>query len=258
MKLISAIKNFRWGYLFVSIILCAVGVCFAIFPIESLRTVSYVIAGAALVFGIVQIIALLANRQRGVPFAFAVVFASLTVICGAVGLAIPDQVAKVYPMFIGLLIIIDGSFKLQTVISAKRYKLKMWWFLLIISVLTIVGGFLVVRTQLTDESQRFFTLLMGISLFLCGLENFFSLFYLGRIVKSAVREYEAHAKVISSGEDAVQADSYLNTSPDRIKEEIIPLDKESKAVSIPSADFIITEHEKPKEAEMEPTDSKND
>ena len=141
-----------------------------------MRTVSYVIAGAALVFGIVQIIALLANRQRGVPFAFAVVFASLTVICGAVGLAIPDQVAKVYPMFIGLLIIIDGSFKLQTVISAKRYKLKMWWFLLIISVLTIVGGFFVVRTQLTDENQRFFTMLMGISLFLSGLENFFSLF----------------------------------------------------------------------------------
>lgn len=246
MKLINSIKNFRWGYLFVSIILCAVGVCFMIFPIESLRTISYVIAGGALIFGIVQIIAFLANRQRGVPFAFAVIFASITIICGAVGLAIPDQVAKVYPMFIGLLIIIDGSFKLQTVINAKRYKLKMWWFLLIISILTIAGGFFVVRTQLTDDNQRFFTLLMGISLFLCGLENFFSLFYLGRIVKSASAEYDAHAKVIGSGEDAVLADSYPDAVPDRIKAEIIPIEKEEK---ISAADFVITEHEEARETE---------
>ena len=256
MRIINSIKNFRWGYLLISIILCCVGICFIIFPIESLRTVSYVIAGSALFFGTVQIIALLANRQRGVPFAFTVIFSVLTVICGAVGLAIPDQVSKIYPMFIGLLMIIDGSFKLQTVINAKRYKLKMWWFLLIISVLTIVGGFIVVRTQLTDENQRFFTLLMGISLFLCGLENFFSLFYLGRIVKSAAAEYDAHAKMIGSGEDAVAADSYLSTSTDRIKEEIIPLDKGKEKIS--SSDFVITRHEKQKEAETKPTDDKNE
>lgn len=231
MKIITTLKNFRWGYLLLSVVLCLVGICFVIFPSQSLRTVSYVIAAVTIIFGIVGFVKVLADRKRGFAFAISTMVSALTAICGIVAAIIPDEVIKVYPMFIGLFVIIDGSFKLQTVINAKRYKLKMWWFLLVLSVLTIATGFLAVRTRFSEDNARIFTAVLGISVFLCGLENFFSLFYLDKIVKSAVCEYEMHAKI---SDDVINADSYISDSQEHIKQELLPNDDSSVKLQEPS------------------------
>ena len=193
-----------------------------------MTTVSYIIGAVTLIGGIVQVIKILADRRRGAGFAFAIITATVTIICAIMALIFPDIVMTVYPMIIGLFIIIDGAFKLQTVVNSKRYNMKMWWFLLIISCLTIFGGFLCIRVRLTADNFGLFSFILGASLTICGLQNFFSLFYLGRIVKRASVEYEKHATVIS--EDAVIADSYVNTNPKRIKEEILPIE-EKKVVN---------------------------
>ena len=138
----------------------------------------------------------------------------------------------VYPMMIGLFIIIDGAFKLQTVINSKRYNMKMWWFLLIIACLTILGGFLCVRVRLADDNFRLFSFILGASLTICGVQNFFSLFYLGKIVKRASAEFNKNALDIT--EDAVIADSYINTDPKRIKEEILTIENSQ---TVNRADF---------------------
>ena len=153
MGLVKAIKNFKWGYLLISLILSLAGLCFIIYPNQSMKTGSYVIACAALIVGIILVIKVLANRKRSLSFAISVISSVLTITCGVVALIIPEEVFKLYPMFIGLFILIDGSFKLQTVINAKRYKLRMWWFLLIFALITIIGGFLIIRLRI-DETVK--------------------------------------------------------------------------------------------------------
>ena len=108
----------------------------------------------------------------------------------------------------------------------------MWWFLLIIACLTIFGGFLCVRVRLTDNNFGLFSFILGASLTICGIQNFFSLFYLGRIVKRATAEFNKHATDIT--EDAVVADSYISTDPKRIKEEILTIEN-NKTINV--ADF---------------------
>ena len=240
MSLGTKIKNFRFGYLLLAIMLCVCGALIILYPNESMTTVCYIIAITTLIGGIIQVVKILSNRHRGAGFAFSIITAAVTIICGVVAFIFPEAVMSIYPMFIGLFIVIDGSFKLQTVINSKRYKMKMWWFLLILSCLSILGGFLCIRVRLVpEENFRIFSFMLGASLFMCGLQNFFSLFYLGNIVKRAAIEYDAHAKDITK-EDAVVADSYINTDPKKIKQEVIPLE-EVKIMNV--ADFD-TEEEK--------------
>lgn len=232
MSLVNSIKNFRFGYLLLAILLCASGLLIIIYPNESMTTVSYIIGAITLIGGIVQVIKILANRRRGASFTFSIITACVTIICAVAALIFPDVVMTVYPMMIGLFVIIDGAFKLQTVINSKRYNMKMWWFLLIISCVTIFGGFLCVRVRLTEDNFPLFSFILGASLTVCGVQNFFSLFYLGKIVKRASSEYSKNATDIS--EDAVIADSYINTDPKRIKEEILTVE-DKKPINV--ADF---------------------
>lgn len=189
MGIISSIRSFKWGYLLISILLCACGLCFLVFNQQPLKVVAYIIGAACLLVGIILGVKVLAQPERGFKFGITIIFAILTIICGLVSLILNDKVIEVYPMFIGLFIVIDGAFKLQTVINAKRYKLKSWWFLLIFSCLTIAGGFLIIRIPYTADNSTAFTVLLGIALILSGLENFLSLFYFGKITRRAGEEY---------------------------------------------------------------------
>lgn len=223
MGFIKAIKRFRWGYLLISVILCLAGACFIVYPTQSMTVGSYTIGGASILVGIILVIKVLADRKRSFSFAICVISAVLTITCGVVALIIPDEVFKLYPMFIGLFIIIDGAFKLQTVINAKRYNLKMWWFLLIFAIIAIVGGFLIVRLRVeTDIGSVAFSEIMGISLFASGLENFFSLFYLGKIVAKAMEELDKDESSKDVYEDATIADSYIRNDDKVITVEILP------------------------------------
>ena len=196
-KITSAIKNFRWGYLFIAVLLCTLGILCFVFQEKFLQTIGYIVGGSVLLFGIVLAIKILAERQR-----------VLTIICGITSMILNDQAITVYPMFIGLFIVIDGSFKLQTVINAKRYKMKMWWFLLIFSCLTIASGFLLIKDE-ADNIVRS-VIVMGVALCLSGLGNLFSLFYFGTIMKRAVAQYKQRYE--NHSEDALVADTYDNVA----------------------------------------------
>ena len=234
MGLIKSIKSFRWGYLLIACLLSLAGLCVIAYPTESFKTVSYIIAVGTILAGIILVVKTLSERKRGVRFATYIIFACLVLICGLVSFIIPEKIAELYPMFFGLLIIIDGSFKLQTVIHAKRYKLKMWWFLLFLSCLTILGGFLTVRLRVAETEIGLFSFILGAGLLLCGIQNFFSLFYLGKIVKMAKIEYDSYATEIT--DDGVIADSYLEDGDKKHKAVILPKVKKIKKEELPIGD----------------------
>ncbi|MFA5561972.1 MAG: DUF308 domain-containing protein [Eubacteriales bacterium] len=185
MKITEAIKNFKWGYIVLFLILCGAGVALLFYPGESMKAMAYIVGFSALLLGILQGVRILAEPRRGIRFAFAILLAVMTIVCGAVALLKVEVVYEVYAMFIGLFIIIDGSFKLQTVIESKRYQMSAWWILLAFSVLSIAGGFLTVRIPFDADRIRFFTLLLGGALFVDGLQNLLSLFYLGKLSRAA-------------------------------------------------------------------------
>ena len=101
------LKKFRFGYLLLAILLCACGMLIIIYPNESMTTVSYIIGAVTLIGGIVQVVKILADRRRGAGFAFSIITAAVTIIAAITALIFPDAVMTVYPMIIGLFIMLE-------------------------------------------------------------------------------------------------------------------------------------------------------
>ena len=205
MGFVKSIKSFKWGYLLISTVLCITGTLFVIYPVQSSKITAFIIGGACTAFGIVNIVRVLSLRARGFKFATSIIFSICVIICGIIAFISPNFTVSVYPVVIGLLVIIDGSFKLNTVINAKRYELKLWWFLLIFCCVVILCGFFLIRLRYPEENPVPYIILFGISVFLTGIQNLLSLFYFGKITKRAISHIEASTDE-PSPEDAVCAD----------------------------------------------------
>ena len=71
-----------------------------------------------------------------------------------------------------LLLIIDGSFKLNTAATARRANIDYWWIILIPSILTIVGSFWMIKYP--PESAAAVTVIIGILFIIEAAANIMS------------------------------------------------------------------------------------
>ena len=68
MKVLDAIKKFKWGYIFLALITAAIGICFLAFGNDSLNTLAIVIGVVIIVGAIVLAVSALAAKERGFAF----------------------------------------------------------------------------------------------------------------------------------------------------------------------------------------------
>ncbi len=167
-------KMVHWGYLLFAITLIALGFCFIVFE-NALPYLALCIGILVTATAIFQAVSALAATNRQVKFYLRMSAAILTLCAGVVTMVARESAIHVLITIFGLLIIIDGSFKLQTTIQSKRYSVAGWWVLLGVSVATIIGGFFL--TKYPPEKLSLMALLLGIVLIVDGIGNLFSLFY---------------------------------------------------------------------------------
>ena len=185
MGLFSSGEKFKWGGFFITLALCVAGILILSFPGESFTVVSYIVATCCCLAGIFLFGRMIAKKEQGLKRGFMIILSIFTIICGVTAFIVPEKVIGVYPMFIGLFVVLDGAFTLQILLKAKGYALKAWWLLIFLSGLTILFGFISIRTQATDKNiaNGLYAFLFGTTVFMCGLHNLFALLFLRGVVK---------------------------------------------------------------------------
>ena len=108
---------------------------------------------------ILQFVFAMAATNRQLKFYIRISVSVLTLSAGVVTFVAQESAIAVLTTLFGLLLIIDGAFKLQTTIQSKRYHVAGWWILLGIAVTTILGGFFL--TKFAPDSQSLLALLLG-------------------------------------------------------------------------------------------------
>lgn len=172
------------GYFLIGLTLAALGLLLLFYPAESIKTIGYIIAFAALLFGLLCLVRTLSGLRRGVRFAFSMLGSIATIVCAIVLFFTVEGTFATFVSIIGLVIVIDSSFKLQTVVLSHRYGQKAFWILLVAVCLGILGGFFCIRSTATSHDLRILARLLGLSLIVCGTENLLSLFYLPSLHKN--------------------------------------------------------------------------
>lgn len=182
MGLVKKIKTVNWGYLWLAALIGGAGILILAYPNKTLDVVAITIGVVTLLFGAVQAIRVLSDKRRGFRFAVGIVAASIAVIAGTLCLILRDQIKAFLPSLVCLFLIIDASFKLQTVARARQFKSKACWALMVLSIVTVALSFIVIRME--GGNVKTILVLFGLALMADALGNLFSFFFIGIVERA--------------------------------------------------------------------------
>lgn len=177
----------RVGYGVLSLILLMLGICLIVWPGASAQTLC-ILAGAAIaLFGLTKLIQYFRRKEDGVGFQLDFATGVLGLMFGVMIIAFSRAILGAIPVFLGIFILLDGVFKLQTAMDSRRFGLPGWWGLaLFAAAVCILGIYLIVRRY---ESVEIMAMILGIALLLDGVQNLGVMLY-------AVRKRKRDAKTV--------------------------------------------------------------
>ena len=171
-KEMKTIKQAKVFYVICSVLLCIVGVLLIIFPNVSAITLCYVIGTIAALCGVAKIVGYFSHDLYNLAFQFDLALGIFMTAVGAIMLISPEKVTKFFSVMIGLFVMVDGVFKLQTAVDAKRFGLSNWWLILIGALLCVAFSLILIIH--TDSGSGIMMILVGISLLIDGIQNLFN------------------------------------------------------------------------------------
>lgn len=175
--MLGKLKSFGWGYILIAILLSLVGISFIAFG-NMLETLAIIIGIVLIIFGIVFGVLTLTRDARGGIFALKVIFSVLAIVAGTVTAVLNDGAITVIADVLCLFLIVDGSFKLTTSISSKKYSVFGWWFMLMVSVSTILSAFIVTKLMTAEGDRAALTVVLGIIILIDAVGNLVSPFFM--------------------------------------------------------------------------------
>lgn len=177
MKLINRVK---WSY----IILCAVtvlsGILLIVFPRTSLVAICVAMGILILVTGIVKLIGYFSKDLFRLAFQFDLALGIFALAVGALIILHPTNIASITPVIIGVFIIMDGAFKFQTGVDAKRFGMNGWPLIMTFGALSCLGGLFLIVNPFGGEALM---ILLGAALTVDGIQNMFTVIYTVKTVK---------------------------------------------------------------------------
>lgn len=206
-KFFKSVASYSWGVLLFALLFLAAGICLIAFPGDALPTAVLTISIITIVFGVVLILMALLDKKRQAKFFFFLLGGACALFAG-IFLLIKrnDDAVLLLALFIGAVMMIDGSFKLHAAVSTKQFKNAVWWILLVLSLLTIAGGLFLIKWP--PEDVKACSVMMGIFMILDAIQNVFITFYTPAVERKLKREFLSEAAGQANAEK--QADETQN------------------------------------------------
>lgn len=178
MKYLRAAKTF---YIACSVLLCIVGILLICRPALSTQVLCTVLGIISIVYGAEKIIGYFSKDPYHLAFQFDLALGIFVGLIGVVLLFHPGEVMSLIAVIIGLFMLVEGVFKIQTSIDAKRFGLSAWWLILLGALALLVLGLCLIFDPFASLTLMVF---VGISLLIDGIQNLFNAFYTIRELKT--------------------------------------------------------------------------
>lgn len=136
------IKKMSNTSLIISIIFIIVGLFLFIKPDTTISIISYIIGGTLLASGIFSGYKYFTAEGIGNVFNFDLVYGVLLIIAGMFLIIKPNALASLFPIILGIWIIINSVTKFQYALVLKKIKNEDWIYTSLISALTLAWGIL--------------------------------------------------------------------------------------------------------------------
>lgn len=165
----NGIKNFKNMYSILTICLILVGAVLLIAPGIALDDVCIIFGIYMIIYGAVKIMGYFAKDAYQLAFQFDLALGIVIAIVGIVFVCRTARVVQLLSTCIGIVMLVDATFKIQTSIDSKRFGISRWWLMLILAVIVAAIGILLIL--MPGETTRLMVRLIGLNLCMDGILN---------------------------------------------------------------------------------------
>lgn len=165
----NGIKNFKNMYSILTICLILVGTVLLIAPGIALDVVCIIFGIYMIIYGAVKIMGYFAKDAYQLAFQFDLALGIVIAIVGIVFVCRTARVVQLLSTCIGIVMLVDATFKIQTSIDSKRFGISRWWLMLILAVIVAAIGILLIL--MPGETTRLMVRLIGLNLCMDGILN---------------------------------------------------------------------------------------
>ncbi len=166
MNLVQKAKN---AYIGASIGVIVLGLILIFKPTMSAVTLCYIVGGMMAAFGVVKIIGFFSKDQFRLAFQFDLALGIFSIVVGAFIAVKAKEIMLILPTIIGIFIIIDGVFKVQTAIDAKRFGIIRWKTIMLLALFCVVLGIILIVDPY--EATKALMIFTGVCLLVDGIQN---------------------------------------------------------------------------------------
>lgn len=166
-KSVKAIRVAKIGYVFMSALLCILGVFLLVGAQPLIENIKVISGTMMIIFGIVKLIGYFSKDLYRLAFQYDLAFGILLIGLGVVMFFKTQDTVNFICTTLGISILTDGLFKIQISIDSKIFGIKLWWLIFILACLTCIVGIRLVAQSSSDT--QFILSLIGVSLITEGV-----------------------------------------------------------------------------------------
>ncbi len=163
------VKYSKWTYCGVCVLFIAMGVALTVYPTMSVKVMSYIFGAVALAFGIIKMVGYFSDDLYGLVFQFDLALGLFSSVLGILFLLRPKWLVTALPLAFGVFVLINSLFSVQSAVDAKKFGLRKWWLMLVLSLVAAIAGLVLIFEP--EKSGIIWVVITGISFIISGTEK---------------------------------------------------------------------------------------
>lgn len=205
MKVKEFITKVKLDVILSALLCISIGVVVMIWPTETTRILCWVLAAVLAIMGLGRIVIYFVDRARSAHSRIGL-SAGIILVVLAIWIALkPLNFVRIFPVIIGVVLIMHGLEDLKFAVEAKGYKDGIWPGILVIALVNVIIGVLLVWKSL--QAVEIAVMLIGAALIFDGITDLFIVFRVNRAIKrfkQVATAIDAEAEVEEADAEAVE------------------------------------------------------
>jgi len=162
----SIIQDMKQNYFINAVIMVVLGLVLVIWPDVLGVMLCYLLGGALILMGVIQLIGFLRGERLGFYSKFNMIMGIVLVLLGLWICTQPHIVLSIIPVVVGIIVLIHGLMDIQYTLDIKKTGNTKWWIAMIAAIITLVVGLLLVFNPFT--AYEITMILLGIAMLYDG------------------------------------------------------------------------------------------
>ena len=185
------LKKWKWAYTALTLAVMALGLCLILRPGISAEILCCIFGGGLLLVGCVRIVSYFQRGISALWHRYEFPLGLLDALLGIYFLSRPGNVLLLLPVIVGIAIVVDSVFKLQTALELRQMGVTRWVSMLVLAIVSILFAILLLRNPF--EGTMTLMVYLGLTLVIDSIQ---SLVFIHQLAKDVRKHMPLEAEYI--------------------------------------------------------------